>query len=175
MNTTSRCAVEIVFASLLAVCPALAQNSDFGFLSGFRPCGDCPTSSYASGSEFNYGYQVVATQAGGLYIELPLVAVINPVRNVDYLFAPGLRFKFATQSRLSLYGALGFGIASFGGTATASRTTSGTADFAGGMDFRLTRLLSLRVEARDFLTRPGLGGTEGRNHAIYLAGIALHF
>jgi hypothetical protein len=175
MNATSRSVIEILFVSLLAVCPALAQNSDFGLLYGFRPCGDCPSSTYASGSEFNYGHQVVAVQAGDLYVEIPLVSVTNPVRNVDYLFAPGLRFKLATQSRFSLYGALGVGVASFGGTATASRTTSGTVDFAGGLDFRITRLLSLRVEARDFLTRPGLGGTEGRNHAMYFVGIALHF
>jgi hypothetical protein len=175
MNASSRSAIEILFVSLLAVCPALAQNSDLGLLSGFRPCGDCPSSTYASGSQFNYGYQVVATQAGDLYVEIPLVSSTNPVRNVDLLFAPGVRFRTPTQSRFSFYGAVGVGVASFGGTATASRTTSGTADFGGGVDCRLTRLLSLRVEARDFLTRPGLGGTEGRNHAMYFIGIALHF
>jgi hypothetical protein len=175
MNTTSRSAIEIVFFSMLAICPTLAQNSDFGLLYGFRPCGDCPSSTVASGSQFNYGHQVVATLAGDLYVEIPLVSSTNPVGNVAYLFTPGLRYKLATQSRLSLYGALGVGVASFGGTATASRTTSGTVDFAGGADLRLTRLLSVRLEARDFVTRPGLGGTEGRNHAMYFVGIAFHF
>jgi hypothetical protein len=175
MNTTSRCAIEIVFASMLASCPALAQNSDFGLLYGFRPCRECPRSTVASGSQFNYGYQLLSAQTGGLYVEFPLVSATNPVRNVTYLFAPGVRFKLASQSRFSLYGALGVGVATFGGTATASRTTSGAVDFAGGMDFRITRLLSARVEARDFVTRPGLGDTEGRNHAMYFLGIALHF
>jgi hypothetical protein len=175
MNATARRAIEILFAAMLAGCPALAQNSDFGLLYGFRPCGDCPSTTFASGSQFNYGHQVVAAQAGDLYVEIPLVSATNPVGNVAYLFTPGVRFKLATQSRFSVYGALGVGVASFGGTATASRTTSGAVDFAGGTDFRITRLLSARVEARDFVTRPGLGGTDGRNHAMYFLGIAFHF
>jgi hypothetical protein len=175
MNSTSRRVIEIVFVSILAGFPAGAQNSDFGLLYGFRPCNNCPSSTVASGSQFNYGHQVVATQAGDLYVEIPLISSTNPVGNVAYLFTPGLRFKLATQSRFSLYGATGVGVASFGGTETTSRATSGAVDFAGAADFRLTRLLSVRVEARDFVTRPGLGGTDGRNHAMYFVGIAFHF
>ena len=44
-----------------------------------------------------------------------------------------------------------------------------------GGDFRLTRLLSLRGDARDFVTREGLGGVTGRNHSTFQAGIAFHF
>ena len=48
-------------------------------------------------------------------------------------------------------------------------------DFGGGLDFRLTRLVSLRAEARDFVTGRGLGGVEGRNHPIFSFGLGIHW
>jgi hypothetical protein len=43
------------------------------------------------------------------------------------------------------------------------------------MDFRLTRLLSVRGDIRDFVTGRGLGGLNGRNHTIFGFGMAVHF
>jgi hypothetical protein len=54
-------------------------------------------------------------------------------------------------------------------------TTTGAFGFGGGLDFRLTRLLSLRAEGRDFVTRAGLGGESGRNHPFFTVGLGLHF
>jgi opacity protein-like surface antigen len=157
----------------------------------------------ASGSvtpsfQVNYAWQVLQRTAD-LYVELPLVI---PVRvsgttvagpngaasagssGPDLFFTPGLRVKFSPESRVSFYAAAGVGIASFGATSTivppltvvaGSRQNSFAIGFGGGIDFRLTRLLSLRVDARDFVTRAGLGGVSGRNHAILQVGIAFHF
>jgi hypothetical protein len=98
---------------------------------------------------------------------------------------PGVRFNVAPHSRVSFYAAGGLGPAVFGaaksvagkGFATASInwTVSAAADFGGGLDFRLTRLMSLRLEARDFVTGRGLGGVAGRHHPVYGFGMGFHW
>ena len=142
----------------------------------------------------SFGYQFVSTAAGSLYVEGPLTYVFgankttagqtipSPSRNTWY-FTPGARFKFLTGTRVSFYGALGAGAARFterdytiNGALTATADTSfhPALDFAAGVDLRLVRFMSLRAEARDFITAPGLGGTAGYNHPVFLAGIAFH-
>ena len=175
MRVWKAAAIKMGLVSMLAPVALLAQNSDLALLAGFRPCGDCRAGTVATGSQYTYGYQVLSTAAGDFYVEFPLVSDPNPVGNVAYLFAPGLRFRLPTHSRVAFYSSLGVGLASFGGTADAGRTTSGAVDFGGGVDFRFTRVLSLRVDVRDFVTRPRLGGTDGRNHAAYFLGVAFHF
>ncbi|HYW45438.1 MAG TPA: hypothetical protein VE959_21430 [Bryobacteraceae bacterium] len=101
------------------------------------------------------------------------------------LFTPGIRWNIPLHTRVSLYPAIGVGIGSFGKnesqlgpeftSSTIGRTESWALQFGGGIDFRLTRLLSLRFEAGDFVTRARLGVTDGRNHPIYSGGIGLHF
>ena len=54
-------------------------------------------------------------------------------------------------------------------------STAAAFGFGGGLDFRLTRLLSLRFEGRDFVTRAGLGGERGRTHPFFAVGIGFHF
>jgi hypothetical protein len=103
----------------------------------------------------------------------------------DLFFTPGLRVKFSPQARVSFYAAAGLGIASFAATSSiaatpvhvisGSRENGFAAGLGGGIDFRLTRLLSLRVDARDFITKAGLGQISGSNHAILQAGVAFHF
>ena len=75
-------------------------------------------------------------------------------------------------------GSFGTSIATVGQqsvSTTGNRITTAAFGFGGGIDFRLTRLLSLRAEGRDFLTRSGLGGTNGHSHAFFMAGIGFHF
>lgn len=157
------------------------------------------TGSVAPSLQFNYAWQVVE-RSTYLYVELPLVVpfresgtvTTSPAGTVvvgnagpDVFFTPGLRLKISPQSRVSFYGAAGVGIASFGaGTIKASpsltsvtggRENSVAMDFGGGIDLRLTRLLSLRGDVRDFVTRAGLGDVSGRNHGIFQVGIAFHF
>jgi hypothetical protein len=148
--------------------------------------------------QINYAWQVLERRAA-LYVELPLIVPVRVNGSIvagpsgsaiagnngpDIFFTPGARIKFTPESRVSFYGALGLGIASFGPTSSiippltvvnGSRQNSFAVDFGGGIDFRLTRLLSLRADVRDFVTDAGLGGTSGRNHAIFQAGIGFHF
>jgi opacity protein-like surface antigen len=100
---------------------------------------------------------------------------------------PGVRWRFTPQRRVSFYAAAGAGVGNFGSylsyvgsgpglsESVTGNTTSAAFDWGGGIDFRLTRLLSLRAEGRDFVTRAGLGGFAGRNHAFFMAGIGFHF
>ena len=47
--------------------------------------------------------------------------------------------------------------------------------FGGGVDFRMTRLISLRGEVRDYVTASRLGGVSGNNHVFALMGMGFHF
>jgi len=186
---------------------AWAQNSDLALLGGISGVhgqtsvlgGSTATLGTVSPSfQVNYAWRILQRKAD-LYIELPLVI---PVRlsgetvsgpafrasvansDPDVFFTPGMRRKISPQSRLSLYAAADFGIASFGATSfilpgptlvSTSRRNSPAFGFGGGIDFHLTRLVSVRGDVRDFITQKGLGGVTGRNHGIFQAGIAFHF
>jgi hypothetical protein len=191
---------KIALVSTLASCAALAQNSDLGLLEGWsgRPSEVLANSNARVQdprpwfTQITYAWQALDLPGGHLYIELPFVWGSNPSGAINsnmstpgrntIFFTPGVRFKIPIQSRVSLYGALGVGVGSFGvgdvpanSVFSPSRTTSGLVQFGGGLDFRVTRLLSLRIETRDFITRPGLGGYQGRNHPIFQFGMGFHF
>jgi hypothetical protein len=190
-------------ALLLLQRPVHAQNSDFGFLLGVTfPQGEVASGprSYVRGEvgltgQFNYAFQAIQ-HAVDLYVELPLVidardaglvtpGVVSGSTSVDLYFTPGVRLKFSPESRISLYGAFGGGLASFGEyeavttnrtvSLSSNRITTAALGFGGGLDFRLTRLLSFRIEGRDFVTRSGLGGSGGMHHTVVQLGIAFHF
>jgi hypothetical protein len=196
-----------LWIALLGVCAARAQNSDLALLAGVSgPRGQTIVTggtSTVSGSvtpsfQINYAWQVLQ-RAADLYVELPLVVPVRTSGTVvsgpggtavagssgpDLFFTPGIRLKISPESRVSFYGAAGFGIASFGATSTivlpatvvaGNRRNSPAFSFGGGVDLRLTRLLSLRGDVRDFVTGAGLGGVTGRNHGIFQLGIAFHF
>jgi hypothetical protein len=148
--------------------------------------------------QLNYAWQI-RQRAVDLYVELPLVipfrvsgsvvtgpggAIVTGNSGPDVYFTPGLRIKFSPESRVSFYGAAGFGIASFAGAEVVASHAAAVAEgrrnspalgFGGGLDLRLTRLLSLRGDVRDFVTEAGLGDVSGRNHGIFQLGIAFHF
>jgi len=193
----------LVFAAAVAA----AQNSDLGLLGGISGVhGQTTVIGATKGTlgtvtpsfQANYAWQILQRKAD-LYIELPLVIAVRTsgetvtgpginasVGNVDpdVIFTPGVRLKVSPESRVSFYGAAGFGIASFGATTfilpgpttvSRDRENAPAFGFGGGVDIRLTRLLSLRGDIRDFVTRVSLGGIQGRNHAFFQFGIAFHF
>ena len=192
----------ILFLFTLLSQPALAQNSDLGLLVGVNaPRGNVTIGertvvegSVGGSTQINYAWQFRKAHATDLYVELPLVISLKNTTVITdreisfgggtFFFTPGVRLKLHVQSRVAIYAAAGGGLGSFFGlrtvtgqsvTVSTKRTVTIAGDFAGGIDFRLTRLLSLRFEARDFLSEPGLGGTVGRHHAIYQGGVGFHF
>jgi opacity protein-like surface antigen len=193
--------IRIFLSSSLFAGVAFAQNSDLAILLGAAG----PISSTVSNGmvsdlfgvslQLNYAAQLHETKAGQLYLELPLMLAAQVKSTVgngvsdsvkdSIFFTPGVRWRFTPQKRVSFYAAAGAGIGSFGTTISfvghnvvstnIGRTTTAAFGFGGGIDFRLTRLLSLRAEGRDFVTRSGLGGSEGRNHSFFMAGVGFHF
>jgi hypothetical protein len=197
-----RASLRKILLLTLAPGAAIAQNSDLSLL--FGPShGMVRNSPNAQVSEdigfanqYAFAWQVLDAKAGGLYVEIPFhFAGYSSANTRDgvarggtnsYLFTPGLRFRFSLRSRLSFYLAGGGGVGVFGvkyiyyagpnsGTISENHTASGLVDFGGGIDYRLTRLLSLRGEGRDFVSRRVLGPGSSRNLVVVGAGIGLHF
>jgi hypothetical protein len=147
-------------------------------------------------TQISYGYQVATTAAGNLFIELPSTfvfglsgtvanGVVSSLDRDTWYTTPGVRFKIPTGTRISFYGVLGVGAAFYNErdsvvsgqlVATHSNTTAQPAlDVGGGIDFRISRWLSLRADERDFVSAAGYGGTAGHNHLQFLMGVAFHF
>jgi opacity protein-like surface antigen len=144
--------------------------------------------------QFNAGHTIHSYSFADLWWEFPTTFVFRGTAHVGgdvatYSYSssmgtPGVRLQVPIGSRVTLYGAVGVGYGFFQTDSTSvspaisaqSRTNyHGVFDFGGGMDFRLTRRLSLRGEVRDFVTGQGLGGVSGRNHVVAGFGVALHF
>ncbi len=185
--------------AVLAGPAALAQNSDLGLVLGLTVSNNEVTGSSIStqvgaSGQINYAYQVWGSPAGELFVEFPVVLsagtrtevnirAVSTSQGATVLFTPGVRYKLPLHARLSLYGALGGGVGAFAGNevfvsfddvGNQGRRVSPVLDFGGGADLRLTRLLSLRGEARDFISLSHLG-SHGRHHVIGQFGIAFHF
>lgn len=142
---------------------------------------------------YGYGYQILRKSAASLWVEFaPAFGGVDPVKgsigggaNLSWDdFSFGIRFMVPVQSRISLYGVAGGGFGVFhealikGGANPAldsTSTTHGVFDFGGGVDFRLTRRISIRGEFRDYVTGAGLSGATGRHHGLPLGGVAFHF
>ncbi len=122
------------------------------------------------------------------YWEVPLTFFhaeeVSGLKRAGDYFTPSIRLKIPTKSRISFYGVLGGGWAQYNekdvlvnGQLTATQDPSiahPAADFGGGIDLRLSQSVSLRVDGRDYITPAGLDGTTGRNHPLFVAGIAFH-
>lgn len=149
-------------------------------------------------TQITFGYQVASTKAGNLWIETPLTFTWQGIGSVTgttvasidrdaFYFTPSVRLKSPTFGRVSFYGAAGGGIGSLSKTNSVVSGANGTVqvnslvqirpvfDYAGGIDVRLSRLLSLRGEGRDFVSAANLGGVSGHNHPVFLVGFAFHF
>ncbi|WP_321472587.1 hypothetical protein [uncultured Paludibaculum sp.] len=177
------------------------QNKDVSFSYGPLPIKSSTirgTNVTANGtigmsSATGYGYQVARTAAGSIWIDVAPIfglyasgsaSVPGRINNGFSSITAGFRLMVPLQSRTSVYGTLGGGVGSFSypvvsGDSTQPLTSNSTAhgifQFGGGLDFRLTRGLSLRGEVRNLVTGAGLSGSSGRHHLVPLIGIAFHF
>jgi len=146
----------------------------------------------SAGGQINFAIQL--RQNPHLYFELPLHitgassgTVSNGVSigstSAIFYFTPGLRWNFRPTARVSIYGAGGFGpvisamsagLASNGVSSASSRVHATAAfEYGLGLDFRLTRLVSLRTEAREAAS---IGEVNFRHrNDFFTAGVGLHF
>jgi opacity protein-like surface antigen len=182
---------------------ASAQNSDLGLLIGISgPTHQVVTgtqvrvsSSVGASGQINYAMQLKENDAGRLYLELPLLiggraassvsGFVSSSTQAGIYFTPGVRLNLTLHPRTSFYAVGGAGLASFDenlslvgkGVVTngSEWKTSFAVAFGGGLDFRLTRLISLRGELRDFVSEKGIGLTDGRNHPVFGFGMGFHW
>jgi hypothetical protein len=149
-------------------------------------------------TQIGYAYQLPKPQSGWLWVEVPVTftwqgigtvsgstGIISSVERNTWYVTPGLRAKTPNFGRISFYGVLGGGAGAFvkdlavvggPGVATLLRVSvMPVMDVAGGVDLRLSRRFSLRVEGRDFVSGANLGGVSGHNHPMGLVGLGVHF
>jgi hypothetical protein len=155
------------------------------------------TSPAGPNSEVNFGYQILRRSEAELWIETPIVfgflsssvtianGSVASSSNSTFAFTPGVRVRIPTQSRLSVFGAGGFGFGSFVHFQSSADGTSvqnqaifskrAAFDLGAGGDIRLTRLVSLRAEVRDIIPAGSLSAGMARHRAFYEFGLAFHF
>lgn len=193
--------MKLLLIALLATCALPAQNNEVSLYSGWtrhssvvRP--DSTTIEHRSASMFSIANQCSSGSYGRLLLELPILWVdgrFQPStraalgRKATTTFVtPGLRLQRNLSHRTTVYAAAGLGFVAtnervdiqrlnFTATVTGTGYRAGLAgSIGGGIDFRLTRLLSIRFETRDLITKRN--STLFRRHNITpLAGIAFHF
>ncbi len=144
----------------------------------------------------SYGYQISHWSKASLWIEFPFsygashhrISVLPGNTELDTTsFAPGLRLMFPVQSHVSVYGSAGGGFGSYSvppfviqrpyqdANSPTQTAFHGVFEFDGGVDYRVNRRFSFRVQVRDYVTGHGLSGVAGRNHMEPTAGLAYHF
>jgi hypothetical protein len=197
--------VIIISTILGAATASAQQNSDVSIMGGLTQSAKTTisgttiqvSSPVGASWEVNYGYQIKRGSIAELWIETPIVggyrssSTISGAGNVSavsdslFTFTPGVRVRIPTRSRLSIYGIGGLGFGRFSHYQTliqpaalqveSAYSMHATFDVGGGGDLRLTRLVSLRMEARDFIATGKISSGNRRNHAVYEFGIAFHF
>ena len=176
---------------------ALGQRSELGLMLGaFQPrdrvSGNARLEIGAGMSLYaNYGLRVVDGEKAALFVEVPFIATPQhqirttlggATRDVATIYlTPGLRLKFAPRNRIAPYIAGGAGWALFEQSTTtvdwrandAPRLLSrGAVNFGGGVDVRVWRFVSVRGEARDFVSGNAAFRVpvRGAQHSLLVAG-----
>ena len=140
-----------------------------------------------------FAFQVVRKSAVSLWVE-PFPLVIDspggsaPIQGSasanGTIVTPSARLMVPLEPRISVFGAVGGGGGQFHNYTLSSdnppqlKTHSvyhGVFSAGGGIDFRISRHFSIRVDARDYVTGRDLGGVLGRNHFLPMLGLALHY
>ncbi|MEN6536314.1 MAG: hypothetical protein ABFD89_21840 [Bryobacteraceae bacterium] len=169
--------VGILVLLLAAAATGVAQNSDLGILA------EVSLQDARVGLQVNYAYQLLEWSAGRLYLEVPLIMPVVPHGAQEQFrkifITPGIRYHFNLTDRAALYASAGVGFVS-----TPFAPKIGWAvSFGGGLDYRLTRLWSVRGDVRHLMGSSKLDspdrllylGHAPRNDTVLSMGIGLHF
>lgn len=201
MNKSFLHTFVVIVVILLLSAAAWAQKVEVALTVGaYHPVNNSFSSGNAFAIEGNIAGRLASVPFLSLYLELPVAGTMQDVPvsstaltsagSYSSLFVtPGLRLKLAPALPISPYVAVGGGLAHF--NRSASQTPSGASssinkgvfDIAGGLDFKIFPMLSLRAEVRDFYSgSPELslnqvtGTFDQRQHNILgTAGLVLHF
>ncbi len=176
----TRCRRRSLLAATYFVCafwstPCVAQSgADIGLLGGWMKAGDegaVLQFNVGTAYEASYATRVVASDRIDVAVEIPFLAANSlsvktpgaalPREYAALFLTPGVRLMVAPRRRISVFGAVGGGFASYeesarradGGPNPARQTNStGALSFGGGVDVRSGSWLGLRGEVRDVVT-----------------------
>jgi opacity protein-like surface antigen len=199
--------LRVVLLSLGAAAAALAQRNEFGISVGAmlsQNSGILPplTVNLSSGIAFqaDYAHRVLT---GNNYVALygDVVVSGNPQRTVSsatgsatrdimsFFVVPGIRIKFAPKANVSPWFSIGPGYTLYQQSTTSLNGAPNTAPrdlnriavgYGGGLDWKVARIVSLRLELRDFYSTgsaaynvPGISG--GQHNYVAGGGFVLRF
>jgi hypothetical protein len=140
---------------------------------------------------WGFGHQFHRIGGASLWFDIPLVFIIGSHETAtiagsvslnSMMLVPGLRLMLPLAPRISVFAAAGGGggffsypaIESSGPPLTTNDVNHGVLSFGGGVDFRLSRNFSLRLDFHDYLTGRNLNGVPGRNHLLPMVGFVFH-
>jgi len=193
--------VPAVLVLVPFACTALGQSSDLSILAGAYIANagvdrwPAPVSvSTGASVQLGYGHKLLDTPAGNLHLDVPLAIAMRQgeemgrgfslTTRTNVFFTPGVRFMVAPRARLTPFVVLGAGAGTLehaklsvgpGVGNMNERIVSPVLGFGCGADLRMTRVVSLRAEVRDYVSRAGLRGTEGRHHPVVGVGLGFRF
>jgi hypothetical protein len=148
--------------------------------------------SVGNGTVFDIGYHVMRKNNLGLWVEYVWLSA-NPHQQTatipgsislgGTMAVPGVRLMVPLQSRISIFAAAGGSLGFFSfPSVTADNPPKlvskgvlhGVFDAGAGVNFRLSRFFSIRVDVRDYVTGRDLDGVAGRNHFLPVLGLVFH-
>ncbi len=155
--------------------PCLAQSgADIGLLGGWTKPSDAGSVlqfNFGTAYEASFAKRILASDRVDVAVEVPFLAANSlsiktpgaalPREYAALFLTPGIRVMVAPRRRISVFGALGGGFASYeesalrsdGGPNPGRQTNStGAVSFGGGIDVRSGSWLGLRGEVRDVVT-----------------------
>ena len=155
--------------------PVFAQSgADIGLLGGWMKAGDEGSAlqfNFGTAYEVTFAKRVLASDRVDVAMEVPFFAANSlsvktpgaalPREYAALFLTPGVRLMFAPRGKVSIFGALGGGFASYeesalradGNPNPARQTNStGAVTFGAGVDVRTGSWLGLRGEVRDVVS-----------------------
>ena len=193
----------LLMLGLVSAAVSSAQNSDTGVLFSFRrssysfnnPPNEVKATSNGVSVSLVQAFQLRERGPHRLYIEIPLVTaggvsesvqrrepnLLVETRGQISTLSAGPRYQYAISDRWSVYAVADFGVAWYDQSSVssspfrASKHTEANPAFGygGGVDFRLSKLISLRGEIRQFVLFGAVPGSRfGLSPSL---GVAVHF
>jgi opacity protein-like surface antigen len=156
------------------------------------------TFSGAAAYQFNYANRIVNGEVASMHVELAITGaprtgvkssnVLLPRTYSTLIFTPGLKLKLLPGGGFSPYLVSGVGLGRFSQSSTNINGSPNTADrsntsfvfnYGGGVDLNVLGPISVRLEARDFMTgTPSFSSPflNDRQHNLYVgAGIVVRW
>jgi hypothetical protein len=199
--------LRVVLLTLGAAAAALAQRNELGLsvgamLSQSRGALQPLIVNLSSGIAFqaDYAHRVLT---GNDYVALygDVVVSGNPQRTISsatgsatrdvasFFAVPGIRIKFAPNAKVSPWFSIGGGYGLYQQSTTSLNSAPNTAPrdlnrfivgYGGGLDWKVQRIISLRLEVRDFYSTgspaynvPGISG--GQHNYVAGGGVVFRF